>query len=213
MGGINITEIVGSVAVLLFSLSLHESAHAWMADRLGDPTGRLMGRVSLNPLPHIDPIGTILFPLIGMLAGGIMFGWAKPVPVNPANLRDARKAHILISAAGPVSNLLAAVVFLVGLRVCLALAAGGPIGTPMRTLLGFFEVGVYLNVILAVFNLLPIPPLDGSWILEGLLPRPLSVLFQAVRPYGFLLLVVLLYTGVFRVILGPVLSVVSNLSY
>lgn len=213
VGGIDIPYLTASVAVLLLSLSLHESAHAWMADRFGDPTGRLLGRVSLNPMPHIDPIGTLLFPLIGMLAGGVMFGWAKPVPVNLANLRNPRRAHIFVSAAGPVSNLLAALVFLVGLRLLVPLAESGSLGRTAEPLLLLCEVGVYLNVILAVFNLLPIPPLDGSWILEGLLPQSLVGVFRSIRPFGFVLLLLLLYTGVFRAILNPVLSVVRDLSY
>jgi Zn-dependent protease len=212
-GGIDIPYLAVSIVVLLLSLSLHESAHAWMADRFGDPTGRLLGRVSLNPLPHIDPIGTLLFPLIGMLAGGVMFGWAKPVPVNPANLRDPRRAHIFVSAAGPVSNLLAALVFLIGLRMLVPMAESGSLGRVTEPLLLLCEVGVYLNVILAVFNLLPIPPLDGSWILEGLLPQSLAGVFRSIRPFGFVLLLLLLYTGVFRAILNPVLSVVRDLSY
>lgn len=212
MGQIDVLYILIQVVLLFFSLSLHESAHAWVADRCGDPTGRMLGRVTLNPLPHVDPIGTIIFPVLGFLVGGLVFGWAKPVPVNTANLRN-RRDHILVSAAGPASNLLAAAVCLVGIKLVrgpgimeFLPAVGEPLGA-------VFHFGLFLNVILAVFNLMPIPPLDGGWILEGLLPRWLSPLFEFVRPYGFLLLIMLLYSGVFRTVLGPVVQAVEWMAY
>jgi len=201
-----------SLLVLLFSLSIHESAHAWTADRMGDPTGRLLGRVSLNPLVHIDLIGTILFPLIGLLAGGVIFGWAKPVPVNASRVKDPRMFHLLVAAAGPASNLIAAAGFLLLLKgIAAATTPEPPGGTPWEPVFLLLRVGLFLNIILAVFNLLPIPPLDGSWILQGLLPRELGGIFAMIRPYGFLLLILLFYSGWIGSIIRPVLSFVNAL--
>src|SRR5262249_32970024 len=165
--------------VLLLSLSIHESAHAWTADALGDPTARYLGRVSLNPIVHADLVGTILFPLMGMfLLGGAMFGWAKPVPVNVSRLRNPSRDHMLVAAAGPVSNLLLAF----GLLICLLVSKGvsanagfvlgrvayGQIveGSPiLAPLIAFAYYGIIINVILAVFNFIPIAPLDGAAVL------------------------------------------------
>lgn len=206
--------LLTSVVVLLLSLSLHEAAHAWTADRLGDKTARLLGRVSLNPLVHVDPIGTILFPVLGLISGGFIFGWARPVPVNTANLRDPRFHHLLIAAAGPASNVVLALFFLIGLKLGMGvdpLGAGN--GSLPDGILLFLQTGLVLNVILAVFNLIPVPPLDGSWILAGLLPASAAILMDFVRPYGFLILVLLLYTGVFSAILDPVLGILSSIVY
>lgn len=205
--------ILVNVAVLLFALSVHESAHAWTADRLGDHTSRYLGRITLNPVAHIDPVGTIFFPLLGILSGLAVFGWAKPVPVNPRNLRNPRRDHVFIAAAGPASNLVLAAFFLAGLKVLAPLAGssalqGSSVPPFLMTLL---LAGLFINVILAVFNLIPIPPLDGSWILAGLLPLQFSDLMDTIRPYSFLLLFLLLWAGFFRVILSPVLIFVRGL--
>jgi Zn-dependent protease len=213
MGQSDVLYILIQVLVLFFSLSLHESAHAWVAERCGDPTGRLLGRVTLNPLPHVDLMGTILFPVLGFLVGGLIFGWAKPVPVNTANLRNPRRDNILVSAAGPASNLLAAAVCLVGIKLLRSPGTMESLPSVSEPLAAVFHFGLFLNVILAVFNLMPIPPLDGGWVLEGLLPRCFSPLFEAVRPFGFLLLVMLLYAGVFRSVLRPVVQMVERMAY
>lgn len=213
MGQFDVLLILINLVVLFFSLSLHESAHAWVAERCGDPTGRLLGRVTLNPLPHIDLIGTIVFPLVGFLAGGLIFGWAKPVPVNTAHLREPRKANILISAAGPASNLLAALFFLAGIKLLQGSATAGLGTTVSEPLAVLFHAGLFLNIILAVFNLMPIPPLDGGWVLEGILPRSFGPVFDAIRPFGFLILLGLLYTGVFSSVLRPVVLAVQQIAY
>lgn len=215
LGGIDLSVLLMTVVVLLFSLSIHESAHAWTADWLGDPTGRTLGRVTLNPIAHIDPMGTVVFPLLGMLYGGVIFGWAKPVPVNTARLKNPRRDHLLIAAAGPASNIVAAVVFLVGVKMITG--AMDPMAirehSVVYPLFWMCQTGLFLNVILAVFNLLPIPPLDGSWILAGVLPGNLATVMDKIRPYSFILLIALLMSGVFGRILNPVLLLVRNLAF
>jgi len=155
-----------SFIVLLFSLTVHEMAHAWTADRLGDPTARLLGRVSLNPLVHADPIGTVLFPLISMVSGAMLIGWAKPVPVTLRYLRHPRRDYMLVAAAGPISNLTLAVfaAILLAIVPVSPLTLGEPnVSVPIAK---FLTQMVSLNVLLAVFNLLPIPPLDGGNVMS-----------------------------------------------
>jgi Zn-dependent protease len=209
---IDLAFVLISMAVLLFSLSVHESAHAWTADYFGDYTARYLGRVSLNPIVHIDLVGTVLFPLIGMFTGFI-FGWAKPVPVNTSHLRNPRRDHLFIAAAGPASNILLAIGFLIGLNLILTfgremIVAEHPVIYPLALLC---QIGLFLNVVLAVFNLLPIPPLDGSWIMAGIMPEQFSSLMDTIRPYGFVLLILLLYTGVHRLVLYPVMEFIRSL--
>jgi Zn-dependent protease len=181
--------------VLLFSVIIHEVAHGYVALLNGDPTARLLGRITLNPVPHIDPIGTILLPLILLMShAGIIFGWARPVPVNPLNYRDYRLGEITVSAAGPVSNLVLAALFAFLLRL-----AGD---NPGLMFIAFY--GCTINIFLALFNLIPIPPLDGSHILLILLPRHLARLYQYLEPVGFVLILLLFYTGIMGVVLMPI---------
>ena len=198
MPAIDYAQVFIVFIVLLFSLTVHETAHAWTADRLGDPTARLLGRVSLNPMVHADPIGTVVFPLLGMLSGMPLIGWAKPVPVNIARLRRRHTDYVLVAAAGPASNLLIAVVASAALAlmpVAPIVLGGSDVSSPILILL---TRALWMNVLLAVFNMLPIPPLDGGNVLGGLLPRPLAVRYDAlVRPYGFILLYALMFTGGF----------------
>jgi Zn-dependent protease len=201
---IDFAELFIGFAVLLFSLTVHEAAHAWTADRLGDSTARMLGRVSLNPSVHIDPIGTVVFPLMAMLTGIPLLGWAKPVPVNILNLHgNWREKHMLIAAAGPVSNLILAVIAAILFR---AFTLG-----PVTEVLWYL---VRLNVLLAVFNMLPVPPLDGGNVLAGLVRGSVADQIDRLRPYGFLILYALMFTGLLWRIMGPVyiwlLSVLLN---
>ena len=190
MLGIDIGQILLVFLVVLVSLTVHEAAHAWSADRLGDSTARALGRVSLNPLVHIDPIGTIAFPLIALVTGLPVLGWAKPVPVSPPNLRPHwRQKFMLIAAAGPASNLLLAVIG-AGLFAW---------GFASDVLLRFIET----NVLLAVFNMLPIPPLDGGTVLSGMIGGQAADALDRLRPYGFLVLYLLMFSGLLFAIVEP----------
>ncbi|MEN8153220.1 MAG: site-2 protease family protein [Acidobacteriota bacterium] len=212
----NIITIAIQFLVVLFALSVHESAHAWMAERFGDPTGRLQGRISLNPIAHIDPIGTIIFPVILALAGAPVFGWAKPVMVNPFNLRNPKKDGIYIAAAGPVSNIILAIS---GVVVFLILKNIGVLGMSSFGSKGIEAIALILinliliNIFLAIFNLLPIPPLDGSRILEGFLEGEALVTFKKIEPYGFLILMAVIYLNIFNIIARPVINLVMRILY
>lgn len=201
---INFAQVFISFIVLLFSLTVHELAHAWTADRLGDGTARRLGRVTLNPFAHADPIGTPLFPLIALVTGVPIIGWAKPVPVNVRHLRRHQRDFVLVAAAGPASNLamaFLAALLLAALPVSPVVLGEPNVSAPVATL---FTLAVRLNVLLAVFNMLPIPPLDGGNLVGGLLPRRAAAAFDQIRPYGFLLLYALLLTdGFYYFVLGP----------
>ena len=196
--------------VLLFSLSFHESAHAWMAWKLGDYTAKDLGRVSLNPIVHMDPVGTLLFPLIQIFTSVPLLGWAKPTPYNPANFRrdvTMRRGHILVAAAGPVSNFLLALLF-TGL-LAVILRAGVPRDSFPVTLLA---LGVQLNVVLALFNLVPIPPLDGSKVASFGLRADLGDKYDRMMgPYGFMILMLLLISGALGYVLWPIRNLILNL--
>ena len=199
--GVDPAQVLIGFTVLLFSLSVHEAAHAWSAWRLGDPTARDLGRVSLNPMVHIDPVGTVLFPLLALVANAPVLGWAKPVPVDLRRLKSWRRDHMLIAAAGPLSNLVLAIVAAGVLRVLPAADAEGfSLVAPVAAMC---QTGVMLNIVLAVFNLVPVPPLDGGNVLRGLLHGRPAAMFDRVRPYGFMLLYGLMLTGVLSSVIGP----------
>jgi Zn-dependent protease len=190
-------SIALQLGIVLIALTIHEAAHAWTANRLGDSTARLRGRISLNPARHIDPIGTILLPLLAVASGLPIIGWAKPVPVDVRQLRRGRRDFMLVAAAGPISNLLQAVVASFAVR---ALVAGGAGYGPAAVICTMFVV---INLLLAVFNLIPVPPLDGGNVLAGLLPAGAEPLLAMLRQYGFILLYVLMFTGVLDALIEP----------
>ncbi len=191
----NNIHLLTGFLVLLFSLTVHESAHAWTADQLGDPTSRILGRISLNPLVHIDLVGTVVLPLVAILTGAPIIGWAKPVPVNTDRLRRGRRDFVLVAGAGPASNILMAVLASLALTV---------IGGANSVFYLVALQAVQLNLLLAVFNMVPVPPLDGGNVLGGLLPSALAESFdRLLRPYGFLILYALLLTGTLWDLIGP----------
>lgn len=212
MEGLNIGKIVIWFAVFLLSLTVHECAHAWAAEKSGDPTGRYLGRITLNPLPHIDIIGTIIFPLIALTTGGWMFGWAKPVPFNSSNLRDRKWGEIMIAAAGPLSNLMLVVIFLILAKVIFRTSLADSLGDmadPIGMMLG---VGMSLNIILAVFNMIPVPPLDGSHILRNLLPDSVAESYAQIPNWaGFIVLFLLIRIGFTDSLTRPIEKLVMTL--
>ncbi|WP_312263062.1 site-2 protease family protein [Candidatus Igneacidithiobacillus taiwanensis] len=187
---------------VLFAITVHEVAHGWMAWKRGDPTAMLMGRLTLNPLKHIDPFGTVLLPAMLLLFHSpFLFGYAKPVPVNFAGLRDPKRDMVLVAIAGPAANLLMALFWTGILWLGVHLAATTPYFAEPMQLMG--QAGILINGVLFLFNLIPIPPLDGGRVAVGLLPPQASQALSRVEPYGFIILIVLLFTGVLWTLLGP----------
>lgn len=197
-----------AILPLLFGITLHEAAHGWVAARLGDKTALMLGRVTLNPLKHIDPMGTILVPGLLMLAGGIIFGWAKPVPVNWQNLKRPKQDMVLVALAGPMANLFMALMWALIARTAMALPAEFSWVAVPLVMMG--KAGIFINTILMVLNLLPLPPLDGGRVLAGLLPDPLARRFSRIEPYGFFILIGLLFTGILWTVLGPPVSFLES---
>ena len=206
MADIDIPQLLVAFIVLIASLTFHEAAHAWTASKLGDPTARMLGRLSLNPAVHVDVIGTLVFPLIAMLTGFPLIGWAKPVPVNMRNLQHPRRDFAIVAAAGPVSNLILAAV---GALVFMLWDADAATPTNELIATGLIRF-VLLNVLLAVFNMLPIPPLDGGNVLMGILPESMAAMVDQLRPWGFLLLYAVMLSGLLAEIIFPVQRAVLN---
>jgi Zn-dependent protease len=205
--GIDFQELLIAFVALIASLSFHEAAHAWTANKLGDPTARMLGRLTLNPAVHVDLIGTIIFPLLAMVTGIPILGWAKPVPVDTRNLRHPRRDFAVVAIAGPISNLILAAAGAVVFTLWDADAA-----SPTRELIvtGLLRF-ILLNVLLAVFNMLPVPPLDGGNVLMGILPEPMAVAVEKLRPWGFLLLYALMLSRLLSAIMVPVQRAVLNM--
>ncbi len=199
--------------LMLFSLSFHEAAHAWIADKFGDPTARLLGRITLNPLPHIDPIGTFVLPVLAIFMNFPLFGWGKPVPVDPRNLKRPREDHLWIALAGPASSATLACLFAVLAHGLVALDMHGIFqgvgrdsfsGTALSYAVALCKLGVMLNLALAIFNLLPIFPLDGGGIIRGLLPARWVDGYDRFSQYGMWLILLLFVTGALQFIAIPI---------
>jgi Zn-dependent protease len=186
---------------VVFGITVHEVAHGWMALRLGDRTAQMLGRLTLNPIRHVDPVGTILVPVVLLMLGGFVFGWAKPVPVTWENLRRPQRDMALVALAGPLANVLMAVIWLLVLLVGISLQTSGYMQGIARGLAYMATAGILINTVLLVLNLLPVPPLDGSRVLAALLPRRLRAGYGRIEPFGLLILVALIATG----LLGPVM--------
>jgi Zn-dependent protease len=214
-----IPQLLIYMVVLLFAISAHEAAHAWMSNRFGDDTARLLGRITLNPNAHIDPIGTLLIPIVGFILGSVgsaipLIGWGKPTPVNPLRWRDKDLANVMVSAAGIMANLFIALCAFTIIKVLLM--TGGfqsipdSIREPVDLLLSYFLI---MNLSLAIFNLLPFPPLDGSKILETFLPESARPTLAFMEQFGFIILMVLMYMGFFSAIMRPVMGFVNYLLF
>jgi Zn-dependent protease len=211
------------MVALIFSLSVHESAHAWTSNYFGDDLARLQGRISLNPLAHVDPIGTLLFPAIAFFTHAPIIGWAKPTPVNPFRWRNKRVANFWVSIAGVICNFIIAIVAGIIIRALysfglIEVGSEGlvPAGTNSMIALGAVDllwVFFQMNILLGVFNLIPIPPLDGSKVLQSILPPSFESGFEALERFGFILLILAMFTGVFRVIFGVIMPIAVQLLF
>jgi Zn-dependent protease len=198
-----ITILVYALPVI-FAITLHEAAHGYVARHFGDSTAYMLGRVTLNPMKHIDPIGTVIIPIATMLAGGFLFGWAKPVPVNYNNLRSPKRDGLWVAAAGPFANLVQVLIWAIVAKILLATVA--PTGLVGPFWLSVAEAGIQLNIMFALLNLLPILPLDGGRMLASLLPDKLSYAYSRLEPYGFFILIALVLTGALSWLLGPLVT-------
>ncbi len=205
MDELNLAQKIAVWAIpVLFAITVHEVAHGWVARLLGDPTAMMLGRLTLNPVKHVDPLGTILLPGLMLYFGGIVFGWAKPVPVTWENLRKPKRDMALVALAGPSANLVMAIFW--AFMVKLGVALSGTANWLAEPLAYMGVAGIFINTILLALNLLPLPPLDGGRIVTGVLPGPLAYKFARIEPYGLIILLLLIFSGWLGKILWPVIS-------
>jgi Zn-dependent protease len=207
-----IRRILISAIPILIAITFHEVSHGFVAYRLGDPTAKMLGRLTLNPIAHIDIFGTILLPLLLVIAtnGQFVFGYAKPVPINPMNFKNPRQGMAISAAAGPITNMILAFFSVLILKFIVtplaAVLPGSVTETVLSPLAMIFTASVVMNVVLAAFNMIPIPPLDGGRVLTGLLPTRQAVSFSKIEPFGFIIVIVLIYTGIAGKIIMPLIN-------
>lgn len=211
----NFDQILEAITIwalpVIFAITLHEAAHGWVASKLGDPTAKALGRITVNPIKHIDLMGTIIVPLVLVVLGGFVFGWAKPVPVDARNFKQPLKDMALVAAAGPVSNLLMACFW--ALIMAFAINWLEPDQWLKRPLAMMAQAGVVINLILMTLNLLPLLPLDGGRVVTGLLSPRAAMTFMKTERYGMIILLLLLFSGILGKILGPVVSQLQTIIY
>ena len=209
MSALSLPQLIAvAILPLIFAITVHEVAHGWVAKQFGDPTAQRLGRLTLNPIKHIDPIGTVAVPVLLLILGGFIFGWAKPVPVTWENLRHPKRDMAIVAAAGPAANLLMALIWAVILRIGVMLGPTSWAGIPMQYM---GEFGIQINAVLMILNLIPIPPLDGGRVAVGLLPGPWAWQLARIEPFGFFILLALLATGVLSTIISPPINMVMHL--
>jgi Zn-dependent protease len=206
-----IQKVMIWVLPILFAVTVHETAHGWVASKCGDNTAKRLGRITLNPFKHIDMVGTVIMPLICLSFGGFVFGWAKPVPINPANFKNIKRDSAIVAAAGPASNLLMALIW--GAITKIGLILSLQLGPSAQFLIYTGSAGVAINCVLMILNLVPIPPLDGSRVVASLLPPDLARSYSRIEPYGFLILMLLLFSGILSFVLGPLLVDTQNMIF
>jgi len=199
------------VLPVIFAITLHEAAHGWVASKLGDPTARALGRITANPLKHIDLFGTVIVPLVLVTLGGFVFGWAKPVPVDARNFKKPIQHMAIVAAAGPISNLLMALFW--ALIMAFAINWLEPDQWLKRPLAMMAQAGVFINIVLMALNLLPLLPLDGGRVVAGFLSPQAAIKFMKIEPYGLIILLLLLFSGILGKILGPVISQIQTIVY
>ncbi|MDO9011773.1 MAG: site-2 protease family protein [Gallionella sp.] len=203
-------QLIQTIAIatipILFAITLHEAAHGYVARHFGDNTAYQQGRISLNPLRHIDPVGTILLPLLTLVLGGVLFGWAKPVPVNFSALHNPKKDMLWVAIAGPASNLLMAL----GWALLFKLSSASPDGYFAEPLMGMAVIGIKINIVLLVLNLLPLPPLDGGRVAVSLLPHRQAYQLSRIEPYGMFILIFMAITPMLGWVLFPLVKLVEN---
>lgn len=204
-----IQQVIVYALPILFAITAHEVAHGFVASKLGDKTALMLGRLTLNPLKHIDIIGTVILPLILLYFGGFIFGWAKPVPVNPNNLKKPRRDMALVAVAGPATNLIMAIIWAIIMKLGTILMNHGLNFALPIVLMG--QAGIMINLIFMVLNLIPIPPLDGSRIIIAMLPPKIAYKYSRIEPYGIFILLLLLATGILHIFLWPPIILLKNL--
>ena len=217
-----IPHLVIYMVVLLLAISAHEAAHAWMSYRFGDDTARLLGRITLNPVAHTDPLGTLLIPIVMFIFGNIggalgsipLIGWGKPTPVNPLRWRNKDMANVMVSIAGILANLIIAAIAFTILKILLMTGGADQIPESLQEPIGLFlQYLLVMNISLAVFNLLPFPPLDGSKVLDTFLPASMRPMLEFLEQYGYIILIFLIWMGFFQMIIRPILGIVFDLLY